>query len=184
MKPSRRAPLLLLVSIVGATLTAHADPPSGSDPCRAQHPGDPCEADDFEGVCKRRRCTRETDDGVRTFHCLVCESRRHHSRHRDGGAHGHGHHRHHDDDDATALDAGDEAPDAAIDDAGAVTDATPDGPASVDAARPVRLTVRTPAPRERGWLSCATSPGPAGGACGAWLALAACAALRRRVSAR
>lgn len=180
---SRRAPLLLLVSIVGASLTAHADPPSGSDPCRAQHPGDPCEADDFEGVCKRRRCTRETDDGVRTFHCLVCESRRHHSSHRDGGAHGHGHHRHHGDD-ATALDAGDEAPDAAIDDAGAVTDAAPDATASVDAARPVRLTVRTPAPRERGWLSCAATPRSSGGACGAWIALAACVALRRRVSAR
>ena len=182
MKPSRRAPLLLLVSIVGASLTAHADPPSGSDPCRAQHPGDPCEADDFEGVCKRRRCTRETDDGVRTFHCLVCESRRHHSRHRDGGRHGH--HRRHDDD-AAALAAGDAAPDAgAPDDGRAVTDAAVDVTATVDAARALRVTVRTPAPRERGWLSCATSPGPAGGACGAWLALAACAALRRRVSAR
>ena len=148
MKLSRRAPLLLLVSIVGASLTAHADPPSGSDPCRAQHPGDPCEADDFEGVCKRRRCTRETDDGVRTFHCLVCESRRHHSSHRDGGRHGHGHHRH--DDDATALDAGDEAPG----DASAAADATPDVTAPVDAVRPWRRR----SGRLHGWRNGALHP--------------------------
>ncbi len=170
---SRRASILLSASLALASPWAYADPPqAASDPCRAHHPGDPCEADDFEGVCKRRRCTRETDDGVRSFHCLVCESRRHHSSHRDAGAR-----RHHRGD---ALDASAEAePDATTDDA---SDASEE---AVDVAgdAPVRrdVSVRAPAAptARRGLFSCATSPGRASGVCAVWAALAV-GLLRRR----
>ncbi len=174
---SRRASLLLSATLALAAPRASADPPLGaSDPCRARHPGDPCEADDFEGVCKRRRCTRETDDGVRSFHCLVCESRRRHSGHRDAGAR-----RHHrgDDLDASASEAPDAARDAAeVADEGAV-DASVDAPSrrDVSARAPAATTAR------RGLFSCAAAPGAPSGVCVAWAALAA-AILRRRIRRR
>lgn len=83
----RRAPLALSITLgFSVAWSAYADPSRpDSDPCRGRHDGDVCEADDFEGTCRRRRCTRETENGLHTFHCLVCESRRHgrHRRHRD-----------------------------------------------------------------------------------------------------
>ena len=168
MPPVRRviAPLIVLA----ATAAAHADPPrSESDPCRGRHAGDPCEADDFEGTCRSRRCTRETDDGVRTSRCLVCESR----------SHGH-HHRHHDaasePDDATA-DASDVAP------ADVAEDVTPDVAAPPDVAPTVAPRPAPPAPR-RSLFACATSPHRGAGAGWCVVAAALCAALQRRTMGR
>ncbi len=160
--------LLLLSAALFTTASALADPPQGgSDPCRARHPGDPCEADEFEGVCRRRRCTRETDDGVRSFHCLVCESRH-------GGGHHH-HHRHH----GESLDAATDAPVEDAPDAPDVTDVTDVAPVARDAARPRAPEVRRP----RGLFSCAARPGGGGGAWWVLAALAALSALRRGASA-
>lgn len=87
MPSVRRASLWLSLPIgIALVSSAHGDPSRpDSDPCRGRHSGDACEADDFEGTCRRRRCTRDTEEGMRLFHCLVCESRRHghHRRHRD-----------------------------------------------------------------------------------------------------
>jgi hypothetical protein len=174
---------MLLASLAAAfalhAAHAYGDPPQGaSDPCRSRSPGDPCEADDFEGVCKRRRCTRETDDGVRSFHCLVCESRRHHSSHRDAGA------RHHRRDEA--LDAAVEAPDVTGDVDAEVNDAPQ--PDDVRDAMPLRVAdASTTAPRaaRRGRFACAARPGE-GAACGsvwAMLVLVVCGRVRARRAA-
>lgn len=168
MPPVRRviAPLIVLA----ATAAAHADPPrSESDPCRGRHAGDPCEADDFEGTCRSRRCTRETDDGVRSSRCLVCESRSHghHRRHRDAAP---------EPDDATA-DASDVAP------ADAAEDVTPDVAAPPDVAPTVAPRPAPPAPR-RSLFACATSPNSGAGAGWCVVAAALCAALQRRAMGR
>ena len=173
MTASRRANGFLIAMLASAS--ALADPPqSASDPCRARHPGDPCEADDFEGVCKRRRCTRETDDGVRTFHCLVCESRHHHSSHRS-------HHAHHGELDAAV----DDASDASVDDVAeaAVADEVRDAAPEVAAPRVfVRSNVQPP-PR-RSLMECAARPGACDSRCAAWGVLAVVGALARRVRSR
>lgn len=171
---SRRASLLLSASLALASPWAHADPPqAASDPCRAHRPGDPCEADDFEGVCKRRRCTRETDDGVRSFHCLVCESRRHHSSHRDAGAR-----RHHRGD---ALDASvEDAADAATEDASDASDEAVDVAGDVSMRRDVSARAPAAPASRRGLFSCAATPGIASRGCAAWAALAV-GLLRRRL---
>lgn len=180
MPPVRRviAPFLTLVCVVATTATAHADPPrSESDPCRGRHAGDPCEADDFEGTCRSRRCTRETDDGVRTSRCLVCESR----------SHGH-HHRHHDHDaapepdDATA-DASDVAPADVAEDVTPDVAAVPDVAAPPDVATTVAPRPSGPPPR-RSLLACATSPHGGDGAGWCVVAFALCAALQRRAMGR
>lgn len=174
MPSVRRAlpPLALALALV-APVAVRADPPrTDSDPCRGHRQGDVCEADDFEGTCRRRRCTRETERGMRTFFCLVCESRRHgHHRHRDAAA---------DTEDATAADvtAPDDAPDDTAVDAPDVP--TPDAHARPDAA----VTRRAPPPPARSLFDCAAAPTRGGGAaCGALL-VAACAALQRRARGR
>ncbi len=173
MTRSRRATVLLLATL--ASGSAYADPPqSASDPCRARHPGDPCEADEFEGICKRRRCTRETDDGVRTFHCLVCESRHHHSSHR-------AHHRR-----DSALDASaDDVADASADDVTGVAVADDVSDAAREAAAP-RVFVRSnvQAPPRRNLLECAARPGSSESRCAAWAVLAVAGVLARRVRSR
>lgn len=184
MNRSRRATPLVLASLAAALAlrAPHAcgDPPQGaSDPCRARHPGDPCEADDFEGVCKRRRCTRETDDGVRSFHCLVCESRRHHSSHRDAGA------RRHPRD--GALDAAVEAPDVVRDGGDAETrDAPPlDDVRDAVVQRAADASVTAPRVARRGRFACAARPGEAPPGVGVWalLALVVCGRVRSRRAA-
>jgi len=175
MPSVRRAlPPLTLALALAAPGAALADPPrTDSDPCRNHSPGDACEADDFEGTCRRRRCTRETERGMRTFHCLVCESRRHgHHRHRDAAT---------DAEDAALADA--TAPDDAPDDAADVAAPdvpTPDAPARPDAP----ATRRAPPPPARSLFDCAAAPTRGdGAACGALL-VAACAALQRRARGR
>lgn len=172
MPPVRRviAPLIALACVV-TSVAAHADPPrSESDPCRGRHAGDPCEADDFEGTCRSRRCTRETDDGVRTSRCLVCESRRHghHRRHRDAAPEP--------EDDAAAPDVADVADDVA-------GDVTPDVAAPTDVA-PAIAPRPAPPPPKRSLFACATSPHGGDGAGWCVVAAALCAALQRRAMGR
>jgi len=172
MPPVRRVftPFITLVCVVATTAVAHADPPrSESDPCRGRHAGDPCEADDFEGTCRSRRCTRETDDGVRSSRCLVCESR----------SHGH-HHRRRDaapEPDDAAADVLDVAPADVADDVTSAV-AAPRDLAPMVAPRPAQ-----PPPR-RSLFACATVPH--GGDGGAWCVVAAalCAALQGRAMER
>ncbi|MFO0608239.1 MAG: hypothetical protein U0324_34050 [Polyangiales bacterium] len=175
MPSVRRAlPPLTLALALAAPGAAFADPPrTDSDPCRGHRQGEVCEADDFEGTCRRRRCTRETERGMRTFFCLVCESRRRH-----------GHHRHRDAatdaEDATVADvtAPDDAPDVPAVDAPDV--ATPDAHARPDAP----VTRRAPPPPARSLFDCAAAPArDEGAACGALL-VAVCAALQRRARGR
>lgn len=163
---------LLALAALGLSSIASADPPRGdSDPCRGLHTGDPCSAEDFEGVCRRRRCTRETDDGVRSFHCLVCESRHQ------------GHHRRHRDLDAGADDAAADA--VSAEDVTAVADVVeppPDAPATLDAAP--WATERAPAVApKRGLFSCAAG-GAGGGGEGLLGVLVACGLARRRALSR
>lgn len=180
MNRSRRAAITLFASIALAASWASADPPQGaSDPCRGRHPGDACEADDFEGICKRRRCTRETDDGVRSFHCLVCESRRRHSGHRASSEPRH--HRRHD-----ALDAGQEdAPDAANDLGGdVVEESAADVQADVAVRRDGGARAAPATAARRGLFSCAAGPArSSSGLAWAVVAAAALARLRRRAAA-
>jgi hypothetical protein len=169
--PARRAtaPLIALAWVVAIT-AAHADPPrSDSDPCRGRHVGDACEADDFEGTCRSRRCTRETDNGVRTSRCLVCESRRHghHRRHRDAAP---------EPDDATGAPS-DAAPTDVAD------DVTPDVAAPRDAGPAVAPRPAPPPPR-RSLFACASSPQREDAAGWCALAFALGAALQRRAMGR
>ena len=177
MPSVRRAlPPLALALLLAAPGVARADPPrTDSDPCRGRSPGDACEADDFEGSCRRRRCTRETERGMRTFHCLVCESRRHgHHRRRDAAAE-------HEDAtvDVVADDAPDDAPDVVAVDA--APDAVPDAPTRPD----VLAARRTPPPPARSLFDCTATPRTDGdGAAHCALLVAACAALQRRARGR
>lgn len=150
---SLAALLVAFVTLAGGPVAAQPAPRSESDPCRGRHPNDPCQADDFEGTCHRRRCTRETDDGIRSFHCLVCEIRHHGHRAHGGSTNGGHHHR-------GLLDAGldDAAAPPDTDDAAVATDATPPRPdATLVHPPPPRRTPPTPPPRE-GLFSCAATP--------------------------
>jgi hypothetical protein len=171
----RRALPPVIACLLGllATAGAAADPTrADADPCRQREPGDPCAADDFEGTCRRRRCTRETAEGTRRDHCLVCES-----------GHGHGHHRRRD----AAVDAvvRDAIADCAAESvADGAADSLADAPAD---ALPRAVTVapraaRTPSSAARpGLFACATSPRRDDDrAAGAALLLGALAAARGR----
>lgn len=145
--------VVALAALLVSTVVC-ADPPRNeSDPCRNKHSGDTCRAEDFEGQCRRRRCTRETDDGTRTFHCLVCESRHHHRHHDDEEEpHGRSHRR-------SRGEAPNGAPtpsdDAAVADDVIAGDVVA---APVAAAPPLRVTApaATQPPRRR--FACASTP--------------------------
>ena len=172
LRLSFAALLFALVGLSSAPVAAQPAPRSESDPCRGRHPDDPCQADDFEGTCRRRRCTRETDDGIRSFHCLVCEIR-HHGHHSGG-------HRH-----RGLLDAGlDDAVAAPSDDVSDASVVSEDAPTRADATTvhpPPRRTPPTAPPRE-GLFSCAAVPRSRGGGVGAWalVAVAWASCFRRR----
>ena len=172
---TRTSPTLLsFACVVALASPALADPPGASDPCRGRSPGDACEADDFEGTCRRRRCTRETDDGTQRMHCLVCETRQH------------GHHVHR----AHRRDAAVDVPDDGSDDVPGDASNDVPGDASGDAARDVSVNAPTvavaphaPAPADRGGGLCAVRSGVTGD--GRWTGLVValwCVLRRRRAS--